>query len=35
LTELFLHPVPGSAMFELMRQQAGSVGRLNPGEGRQ
>ena len=22
LTELFLHPLPGSAMFELMRQQA-------------
>ena len=31
LTELFLHPMPGSGIFELLRQQAETVGRVNPG----
>ena len=35
LTELFLHPMPGSGIFELLRQQAETVGRVNPGEDRE
>jgi predicted phage terminase large subunit-like protein len=35
LTELFLHPMPGSGIFELLRQQAETVGRVNPGDNRE
>ena len=35
LTELFLHPMPGSGIFELLRQQAETVGRVNHGDNRE
>ena len=35
LTELFLHPMPGSGIFELLRQQAETIGRVNPGGSRE